>query len=136
MARGDHGRVTFKWRSDTTARRLAGVALAVILMLSITAYSQEVTPPPRSPSLPSGTLTIAYSPEKEDLFLKLVLEFNLSRPQDIPPIHPIRRDMADMLEEAVNGRLACHLPRFFNLAGPARQDVAKEKARGFSPGWP
>ena len=110
MARGDHGRVTFKWRSDTTARRLAGVALAVILMLSITACSQEVTPPPRSPSLPSGTLTIAYSPEKEDLFLKLVLEFNLSRPQDIPPIHPIRRDMADMLEEAVNGRLAAISP--------------------------
>ena len=110
MARGDHGRVTFKWRSDTTARRLAGVALAVILMLSITAYSQKVTPPPRSPSLPSGTLTIAYSPEKEDLFLKLVLEFNLSRPQDIPPIHPIRRDMADMLEEAVNGRLAAISP--------------------------
>ncbi len=110
MARGDHGRVTSKRRSDTIARRLAGVALAVVLVLSVTAYSQELTPPPRSPSLPSGTLTIAYSPEKEDLFLKLVLEFNLSRPQDIPPIHPIRRDMADMLEEAVNGRLAAISP--------------------------
>jgi Ca-activated chloride channel family protein len=68
-------------------------------------FSKEAKSTPKPLSLPPGTLTIAYSPEKEDLFLKLALEFNLSRPKDIPPIHPIRRNMADMLGDAVDGKV-------------------------------
>jgi len=62
------------------------------------------------PSPPPEALTIAYSPEKEDLFLKLVIEFNLSRPPTVPPVHPIRLEMADMLKDAVDGEIAAMSP--------------------------
>jgi len=57
-----------------------------------------------SPSPPSEVLSVAYSPEKEDLFLKLAIKFNLTRSPGVPPIHPIRVDMADMLRDAVAGK--------------------------------
>ena len=53
--------------------------------------------------LPNDTLTLAYSPEKEDLLLKLVIGFNLSRPPGVPAIHAVRIDMVDMLEGSVDG---------------------------------
>ena len=53
--------------------------------------------------LPNDTLTLAYSPEKEDLLLKLVIGFNLSRPPGVPTIHAVRIDMVDMLEGSVDG---------------------------------
>ncbi|MCP4104238.1 MAG: solute-binding protein [Desulfobacteraceae bacterium] len=59
----------------------------------------------RSPSSQAGALTIAYSPEIEDLFLKLASEFNLTRAKDILPIHPVRLGMGDMLDYAVNGKV-------------------------------
>jgi len=65
-------------------------------------------PPSSTPA--SKVLTLAYSPEKEALLLKLMIAFNLSRPQDVLPIHPIRLDMADMLLDAVNGKLAAISP--------------------------
>ncbi len=96
-------------RPNRTARRLALVALALVLVLSATSCAKEEAAQTEI-SLPEGTLTIAYSPEKEDLFLKLVMEFNLSRPPDIPPVHAVRRDMADMLEEAVDGEFGAISP--------------------------
>ena len=62
------------------------------------------------PSLPPGTLTIAYSPEKEDLFLNLVLEFNIKRPVEIPPVHAVRVDMVDMLVMAMDGKFGAISP--------------------------
>lgn len=59
----------------------------------------------RPPSLPTESLTIAYSPEKGDLFLKLAIHFNITRPSGTLPVHPLRRDMADMLDDAVDGGL-------------------------------
>lgn len=61
---------------------------------------------------PSSTeaLTLAYSPEKEELMQKLVIAFNLSRSQDMLPIHPIRLDMANMLQDAVDEKFAAISP--------------------------
>jgi len=64
--------------------------------------------PSPDPSL--GTMTVAYSPEKEDLFLKLAIEFNISRSEDIPPIEPIRVHMADMLDDALSGSFTAISP--------------------------
>jgi len=64
----------------------------------------------RTPFPPPGPLTIAYTPEKEDLFLKLATAFNRSRPKDILPIHPIRLGMADMLVDALDGKVAAISP--------------------------
>ena len=61
-------------------------------------------------TLPRDTLTIAYSPEKEDLFLELVIGFNLTRPSGVPPVHAVRTDMVDMLPDAVNGRFGAISP--------------------------
>lgn len=61
-------------------------------------------------TLPSDTLTVAYSPEKEDLFLQLVIAFNRSRLAETLPIHPIRRNMDAMLPEAVGGNFAAISP--------------------------
>lgn len=55
------------------------------------------------PSLPEDTLTIAYSPDKEDLFLALVTEYNLQREEGTPPIHPVPVDMDEMIEGATEG---------------------------------
>jgi len=63
-----------------------------------------------SPAPPPDVLTIAYSPEKEDLFLKLAIEFNLSRPRETPAVHPIRVEMRNMLPDAVDGRFAAMSP--------------------------
>ena len=65
-------------------------------------------PPSSTPA--SKVLTLAYSPEKEALLLQLVIAFNLSRPQEILPLHPIRLDMADMLLDAVDGKFAAISP--------------------------
>jgi len=61
-------------------------------------------------SLPPDTLTIAYSPEKEDLFLKLVVAFNRSRPPDTPPIRAVRFDMADIIDYALDGKFEAISP--------------------------
>ena len=57
-----------------------------------------------------AAVTIAYSPEKEDLFLKLVLGFNLARPAGVLPVLPLRLDMVSMLKAAVDGQLAAISP--------------------------
>ena len=67
-------------------------------------------PSPAPTSSTRDTVTIAYSPEKEDLFLKLVLEFNLARPDGVLPVNPLRLDMVDMLRQAVDGQLAAISP--------------------------
>lgn len=54
-------------------------------------------------------LVFAYSPEKEDLFLELVIDYNLSR-QDTLPIRPVRRDTAQMLEAALNEQFGAISP--------------------------
>jgi len=55
------------------------------------------------PSLPENTLTVAYSPDKENLFLELVTAYNLNREADTPPIHPVRVEVDDMLDGATDG---------------------------------
>lgn len=64
----------------------------------------------RSPAPTHEALTLAYSPEKEELMQRLAIEFNLSRPQEIPAIQPIRLHMASMLEDAMDGGLAAISP--------------------------
>jgi len=64
----------------------------------------------RSPAPPPGSLNIVYSPEKEDLFLKLATAFNLSRSKDLLPVHPIRLGMNDMLVDALDGKVAAISP--------------------------
>ncbi len=59
----------------------------------------------KSPHHRPGVLTVAYSPEIEDLFLKLAAEFNLTRDEDILPVHPVRLGMGVMLDYAVNGNI-------------------------------
>ena len=68
--------------------------------------------PPRTPpaELPSETLSIAYTPEVEYLFLKLAIEFNLSRTAGTPPIEPIQRCMGEILAQAVGGEFAAIVP--------------------------
>jgi len=53
--------------------------------------------------LPEDTLPLAYSQDKEDLFLNLVIDYNLSRDADTPPIHPIPTEMGDMMADLDNG---------------------------------
>jgi Ca-activated chloride channel family protein len=63
------------------------------------------------PSMPaSEVLTLAYSPEKEALVQNLIIAFNLSRPQNMLPIHPIRLEMAVMLQDAIDGKFAAFSP--------------------------
>ena len=63
------------------------------------------------PSTPAPeVLTLAFSPEKEALLQKMIIAFNLSRSQDILPVQPIRLDMADMLQHAVDERFAAISP--------------------------
>ncbi len=64
----------------------------------------------RPSTLPEETLPVAYSLDKEELFLDLAIEFNLSRPADTLPIEPVRRHMEDMLEEALAGEYAAISP--------------------------
>lgn len=54
------------------------------------------------PSLPENTLRIAYTPDKEDLFLDLVMAFNAQRPPEMPPIEAIPVEMSAMLRGAVS----------------------------------
>ena len=67
---------------------------------------------PRTPStdLPSETLTVAYTPEVEDLFLKLAIEFNVSRPPDVAPVEPMMRGMGEVLDGALAGEFAAIVP--------------------------
>ena len=53
--------------------------------------------------LPDDTLTIAYSQDKENLFVELATQYNLDREAGTPPIHPIPVRMADMLRDAGDG---------------------------------
>ncbi len=76
---------------------------ATIIVTSAFVFASTTNPGP-------GALVIAYSPEKEPLFLKLVEEFNRSRPSDIPVISATKRDMGDMLDEAVAGKFAAISP--------------------------
>jgi Ca-activated chloride channel homolog len=62
--------------------------------------SVETTWPP---SLPADTLTLAYSPDKADLFLELVTAYNLTREPDTPPIHPQPVDVGQMIDGATAG---------------------------------
>jgi Ca-activated chloride channel homolog len=55
------------------------------------------------PALPEDTLTIAYSPDKENLFLELVTTYNLNRDPETPPIHPLRVEVDEMLDGATDG---------------------------------
>ena len=64
----------------------------------------------RPATLPAETLTIAYSPEKEDLFLKLAIDFNISRGSATLPVQPVRRDMSEMLDDSVEGEFAAISP--------------------------
>ena len=70
--------------------------------------SRRISPAP--PGSSGNAVTVAYSPEKEDLFLKLVLDFNLRRPADVLPVLPLRQDMPDMLRNAVDGNLVAISP--------------------------
>ena len=67
---------------------------------------------PRTPSetLPAELLTIAYTPEIEDLFLKLAIEFNVSRTGNTLPIEPVQRSMGKILDESVAGEFAAIVP--------------------------
>jgi Ca-activated chloride channel family protein len=64
----------------------------------------------RAPAPTMEALTLAYSPEKEELIQKLAIAFNLSRQPETPPIRPIRLDMASMLEDAMDGSFAAISP--------------------------
>jgi len=55
------------------------------------------------PALPENTLTLAYSPDKENLFLRLATAYNLNREADTPPVHPVRVDVDNMLRGATQG---------------------------------
>ena len=65
---------------------------------------------PISRTATPDALTIAYSADKEDLFLDLVTEFNLSRPRNVLPVHLIRRDSAQMMADAVMGLFSAVSP--------------------------
>ncbi len=88
---------------------LLAAAMLVVAILVIVVVC-EPTLSTASPALEPGSMTVAYSPEKEPLFLKLVEEFNRSRSPDVPSIRAVKSDMADMLEEAVAGRFAAISP--------------------------
>ncbi|MFW6195495.1 MAG: VWA domain-containing protein [Chloroflexota bacterium] len=83
------------------------VLATALLGLSATACQTEGPPTPTAepqPLAPSeNSLTVAYSPEKEDLFLDLVAKFNVNRPEGMAPVHPVRVEMADMLERSARG---------------------------------
>ncbi|MCH8090576.1 MAG: VWA domain-containing protein, partial [Chloroflexi bacterium] len=64
----------------------------------------------RPETLPEETLPVAYSLDKEELFLDLAIEFNLSRPAGTLPVEPVRRHMEDMLDEAMAGEYAAISP--------------------------
>jgi Ca-activated chloride channel homolog len=53
--------------------------------------------------LPEDTLDLAYSQDKEDLFLELVTAYNLNREAGTPPIHPIPVEMDAMMQRINNG---------------------------------
>jgi Ca-activated chloride channel homolog len=67
---------------------------------------RDSSPPPVS----DATLPVAYSPEKEDLFLKLCIAFNLSRSEETLSVHPIRRGMDAMLQNALSEQFAAISP--------------------------
>ncbi|UCC16685.1 MAG: VWA domain-containing protein [Dehalococcoidales bacterium] len=64
----------------------------------------------RPNTLLSETLTVAYSPDKEDIFLKLAIDFNLFRAPNTLPIEPIRREIPDMVDDAEKGNYAAISP--------------------------
>jgi Ca-activated chloride channel homolog len=55
------------------------------------------------PELPEGTLPLAYSQDKEDVFLELVTAYNLTRDADTPPVHPIPVEMDEMMNRVNDG---------------------------------
>lgn len=56
------------------------------------------------------SITIAYSPDKENLFLELVTAYNASRPPDAIPVHPVKVDPSQMVKEAAEGRFEAISP--------------------------
>ena len=57
-----------------------------------------------------GSLTVAYSPDKENLFLDLVTSFNASRPPNVLPIHPVMIDPSEMVKGAAKGKFDAITP--------------------------
>jgi Ca-activated chloride channel homolog len=55
------------------------------------------------PELPEDTLVLAYSQDKEDLFLELVNAYNLTRDEGTPPIHPVPVKMEEMMRRVSDG---------------------------------
>ena len=78
----------------------------------VKAWTEGVTRRPESipRTVTPEALTMGYSTDKEDLILDLVTEFNLSRPRDVLPVHPIRWDPAEMMEDAVTGLFSAISP--------------------------
>ena len=102
-------RIVRGWQTSWSTGLAALLLLMAIACVSETPGAGQ-TAAPQAP--PPGSLTIAYSPEKGPLFLKLVEAFNRSpsRPEGAPQIHAVKLDMADMLEEAVAGEFAAISP--------------------------
>ena len=55
------------------------------------------------PELPDETLVLAYSQDKEDLFLELATAYNLSRDPESPPVHPVPVEMDAMMRRVGDG---------------------------------
>ena len=85
----------------------------------------------RPATLPEETLPVAYSLDKEELFLDLAIEFNLFRPAGTLPVEPVRRHMEDLLEEALAGEYAAISPDssvWLNHRVPA---ASRSSSRGY-----
>jgi Ca-activated chloride channel family protein len=76
----------------------------------VDSWLKGVAKKPQASMPASEVLTLAYSPEKEALVQNLIIAFNLSRPPNILPIHPIRLEMAEMLQDAIDGKFAAFSP--------------------------
>ena len=50
------------------------------------------------------SISIAFSPDKENLFLDLVTAYNASRAPNVLPVHPVKMDPSEMVKRAAEGR--------------------------------
>ncbi len=64
--------------------------------------------PPRSRPAPAETLRVAYSPEKEALFVQLVNDYNATNPA--LRIQPLRVEPEGMVQGALNGEFEAISP--------------------------
>ena len=62
------------------------------------------------PDVPEDALVVAYSQDKENLFLRLATAYNLNRPADTPPVHPVPVKMDEMLDNVSDGWYAAVSP--------------------------